>query len=380
MHVVQVTQRFPPALGGVENHVYNLALGLSAAGVSTEIFTTDLRTDTPFRRLDGGLPAAPFPVRRFVARKFLDLPHGLGVLAPSMVVALFEDSYELVHAHAYGYFPVLAGGLAQLIRRIPLVVTSHSDRGGESVSKQLFDWAVPPMTLRRAHRLIALTAREAQNLERLGVDSDRIRIIPNGVDLSEFENLAVRRGAEGEVTVLFVGRCYSRQKGLEYLVRAVEHLPSRQKVHLKIVGEDWGGVTGLRALARALGIEDQITFTGPLPRADVIRAYGSADIFVLPSLFEPFGIVLLEAMAAGLPIVASRVGGIPEVVQDGATGLLVRPGDSRVLAEAIGRLISDPSLRSQMGEAGRLRAAAFSWERLVPRILKVYDEAIMECG
>src|SRR6266568_2964599 len=330
MHVVQVTQRFPPALGGVENHVYNLALGLSAAGVSTEIFTTDLRTDTPFRRLDGGLPAAPFPVRRFVARKFLDLPHGLGVLAPSMVVALFEDSYELVHAHAYGYFPVLAGGLAQLIRRIPLVVTSHSDRGGESVSKQLFDWAVPPMTLRRAHRLIALTAREAQNLE--------------------------------------------------YLVRAVEHLPSRQKVHLKIVGEDWGGVTGLRALARALGIEDQITFTGPLPRADVIRAYGSADIFVLPSLFEPFGIVLLEAMAAGLPIVASRVGGIPEVVQDGATGLLVRPGDSRVLAEAIGRLISDPSLRSQMGEAGRLRAAAFSWERLVPRILKVYDEAIMECG
>jgi len=364
----------------VENHVYNLALGLSAAGVATEIFTTDLRTDTPLRRLDGGLPAAPFPIRRFVARKFLDLPHGLGILAPSMAFALFEDSYELVHAHAYGYFPVLAGGLAQLIRRVPLVVTPHSDRGGYSVSKRLFDWAVAPVTLRRAHRLIALTVGEARNLERLGVDPGRIRIIPNGVDLSEFEHMPVQRGSDGELTILFVGRCYPRQKGLEHLVRAIRLLPTRREVRLKIVGEDWGGVDSLQALARALAVEEQITFTGPLPRGEVIRAYGSADIFVLPSLFEPFGIVLLEAMAAGLPVVASRVGGIVEVVEDAATGLLVTPGDPRALAKAVGRLISDPSLRSRMGEAGRRKAAAYSWDVLLPRILKVYAEAIMERG
>jgi len=367
-------------LGGVETHVYQLALGLAMTGVSTEVFTTDLLTDTPLRRLKGGLPTVPFPVRRFVARKFAEIPHGLGILAPSMALALLEETPKVVHAHAYGYFPVLAGGFAERIRRVPLVVTAHSDRGGDSVSKRLFDWAIPPFTLRRAHRVIALTAGEASNLQRLGIDPGRIRIIPNGIDLNEFENVPVQRGSDGELTILFVGRCYPRQKGLEYLVRAIQLLPSRHKVRLKIVGEDWGGVLSLRALARALAVEDQVTFTGPLPRRDVIRAYGSSDIFVLPSLFEPFGIVLLEAMASGVPVVASRIGGIAEVVQDGETGLLVPPGNSQALAEALGRLISDPSLRSRMGEAGRLRAAAYSWDILLPRILKVYEEAIGECG
>jgi len=364
----------------VETHVYQLALGLAKTGVSTEVFTTDLLTDTPLRRLNGGLPTAPFPVRRFVARRFVEIPHGLGILAPSMALALLGETPELVHAHAYGYFPVLAGGLAELIRRMPLVVTAHSDRGGESVSKRLFDWAVPPLTLRRAHRVIALTAVEAQNLERLGVEPGRIRIIPNGVDLGEFENMPVQRGSDSDITILFVGRCYPRQKGLEYLVKAIQLLPSRHKVHLKIVGEDWGGLQNLRALARSLAVEEQVTFTGPLPRCEVIRAYGSADIFVLPSLFEPFGIVLLEAMAAGLPVVASRVGGIPNVVLDATTGLLVPPGDSRALAQALEQLIFDPLLRRRMGDAGRLKAAAYSWDLLLPRILKVYAEAITEGG
>ncbi len=310
----------------------------------------------------------------------MDLPHGLGILAPSMAFALLEGSCDLVHAHAYGYFPVLAGGLAQLIRRVPLVVTSHSDRGGESVSKHLFDWAVPPVTLRRAHRVIALTAGEAQNLERLGVPSGRIRIIPNGVDLGEFGNLALRRGDDDTTTVLFVGRCYPRQKGLEHLLRAFGLLASAQNVRLKVVGEDWGGVASLQTLAKGLGIQKQVTFTGPLSRTELIRAYGSADIFVLPSLFEPFGIVLLEAMAAGLPVVASRVGGIVEVVRDGETGVLVRPGDPTVLSRALEDLISDSSLRSRMGQAGLCRAAAYSWERILPRIIEVYEEAITECG
>jgi len=367
----------------VETHVYNVALGLVKIGVSTEVFTTDLRTDIPFRRFDAEVPPAPpdaLVVRRFRAMKALELPHGLGILSPSMALALFQDEPGLVHAHAYGYFPVLAGGLAELLRGMPLVVTAHSDPGGHTLSKRLFDWAVPAVTLRRADRVIALTNIEALNLRRLGVEADRIRVIPNGVDLKEFEDVPKRREPGDEFALLFVGRCYPRQKGLEHLISALRLLLAKWKIHLTIAGEDWGGTETLRALAKALGVEKHITFTGALPRRDVINAYASADAFVLPSLFEPFGIVLLEAMAAGLPVIASRVGGIAEVVSDGKTGLLVQTGDSQSLANAVASLISDADLRRRLGAAGRVQAAGYSWDGIVPQILDVYHDAMAEGG
>jgi len=171
---------------------------------------------------------------------------------------------------------------------------------------------------------------------------------------------------------------YPRQKGLEYIVKALARLHPRRRVRLTVIGEDWGGVERLRSLARSLGVEDRIVFRGLLSRDEVVRAYASAEVFVLPSLFEPFGIVLLEAMAAGLPIVASRVGGIVDVVEDGKTGLLVPSGNPEALADALEHLLSDPTLLEKMGDEGRMRAPAYSWDQLSPRILEVYREAIAE--
>src|SRR2546425_1655402 len=378
MRVVQLTQRFPPAIGGVESHVYHLAMGLTKADVPTEVFTTDLQRDTPFHRLNGDSLSLPFPVRRFRATRLADVPHGLGIVAPSMALAALEATPDVFHAHSYGYFPTFAGGFAEFMRGVPLVVTPHSDPGGATTSKRLFDRVVPPLTIRRASRVIALTSVEAENLVRLGVPSDRIRIIPNGVDLKEFAGLPPRRPNGDTTELLFVGRCYPRQKGLEYLVKALPFLRSRESIRLTIVGEDWGGVAMLQSLARALGVERQIAFRGALPRDEVIQAYASADIFVLPSLFEPFGIVLLEAMAAGLPVVASAVGGIVDVVEDGKTGLLVPPRNPEALADALERLLSNPTMLDEMGDEGRMRAPAYSWDQLSPRILDVYREAIAE--
>ena len=380
MRVVQLTQRFPPAIGGVESHVYHLAMGLTKADVSTEVFTTDLQRDTPFRRLNGDSLLLPFPVRRFRVTRLADVPHGLGIVAPSMALAALQATPDVFHAHSYGYFPTFAGGFAEFMRGIPLVVTPHSDPGGATTSKRLFDRVVPPLTIRRASRVIALTSVEAENLVRLGVPSDRIRIIPNGVDLKEFAGLPPRRPNGDTTELLFVGRCYPRQKGLEYLVKALPFLRSRESIRLTIVGEDWGGVPMLRSLATALGVERQIVFKGALPRDEVIQAYASADIFVLPSLFEPFGIVLLEAMAAGLPVVASSVGGIVDVVADGKTGLLIPPAKPSALAAGLEQLISDASLRARMAEEARRRVSAYSWDLIVPRIVEVYREAIAESG
>lgn len=378
MHVVQLTQRFPPALGGVESHVYHLAMGLTESGIGTEVFTTDLERDVPFKRLNGEDIRFPFPVRRFHATKYADVPHGLGILAPSMALALLETPLDVIHAHAFGYFPMLAGGLAEMMRAVPLVVTPHSDVGGPSVAKRFLNWAVPPVTLRRAQRVIAVTPGEALLLRRLGVAPGRIRTIPNGVDLREFPSPRAPNSPRDQASILFVGRCYPRQKGLEYLIRSLALMEQPRKICLRIVGEDWGGVPSLRLLSKSLGVEQQVEFSGRLSRAELIRSYLSADVFVLPSLFEPFGIVLLEAMAAGLPIVASRVGGVPDVVEDGRTGILVEPGNAQALCQALEFLISNPPLRQRMGEAGRRRAAKYSWDIVIPRIREVYEEAITE--
>lgn len=378
MHVVQVTQRFPPALGGVESHVYHLATGLTQSGIGTEIFTTDLERDVPFKRLNGRDMQFPFPVRRFHATKYADVPHGLGILAPTMAMALLENPFDLIHAHAFGYFPMFAGGLAEMMRGVPLVVTPHSDVGDTSIAKRLLNWAVPPVTLRRAQRVIAVTSGEAVRLRQLGVAPERIRMIPNGVDLREFSPSRAPHSPRDQTSILFVGRCYPRQKGLEHLIRSLALLREPRNISLRIVGEDWGGVTQLRMLSKSLGVEQQVQFAGRESRGELIRSYLSADVFVLPSLFEPFGIVLLEAMAAGLPVVASRVGGIPEIVEDGATGILVQPGDATALSLALETLISDPPLRQRMGQAGRRRAEKYSWEIIIPRIREVYEEAISE--
>src|SRR2546427_3164145 len=227
MRVVQLTQRFPPAIGGVESHVYHLAMGLPKADVPTEVFTTDLQRDTPFQRLNGDSLVLPFPVRRFRATRLADVPHGLGIVAPSMALAALDASPDVFHAHSYGYFPTFAGAFAEFMRGIPLVVTPHSDPGGATTSKRLFDRVVPPLTIRRASRVIALTSVEAENLVRLGVPSDRIRIIPTGADLMAVACLPPRRPNGDATELLVVGRCYPRPTEREDLVEALPFLTSR---------------------------------------------------------------------------------------------------------------------------------------------------------
>jgi glycosyltransferase involved in cell wall biosynthesis len=375
MRVLQLTQRFPPALGGVEDHVFHLASRLCEAGVDVEVATTDLLREVPIQRFEGPEPQLPFRVTRYRARRLFDAPHGLGIWAPAMVRAALMKHADVVHAHAYGRFPTWAGSLTRALNGASLVVTSHSDPGRPSVAKRLFDETVPFLTLRRADRVIAVTRLEASQLESFGVSRQRIHVIPNAIDLTEFRDIPVRRPGSDGVTGLYVGRLDPEQKGLTTLVRACALLPASFNIRFRLVGEDWGATTQLRALASRLGVLNRFQFLGRVSRADLLHEYGNADFLVLPSIFEPFGIVLLEAMAAGVPIVASKVGGIPEVIGEHA-GILTGPGDASQLAEAISRLAESPSLRVQLAASGRERVQAFSWDAIFPRILQVYRDAV----
>jgi glycosyltransferase involved in cell wall biosynthesis len=373
VRIVEVTHRYPPALGGVEIQVEAIARGLVGAGHSVEVITTDLARDRPLTRLDVLPPRGPLPVRRHRALPVLPAPHGLGLVAPGMALDLWKTRADVVHAHAFGMGPTRIAATLRRFRSTPLVVETHFDAGRGTSGWWLYARALARWTLGPADRVVAHTRLEAGLLASLGVDRHRIVQITNGIDLREFVGCPPDRPERPSATALFVGRLYPEQKGLEPLIRALAQVPRSLDVRLRIVGEDWGGRALVHALARQLGVEDRVVLTGALPRAEVVREFANADLFVLPSLFDCTPIVLVEAMAAGLPIVTTRVGGIPEVVVEGETALLCAPNDPAGLASAIATLAADPALRRRFGTKGRERVLAFSWDRIIPQWVALFE-------
>jgi glycosyltransferase involved in cell wall biosynthesis len=292
-----------------------------------------------------------------------------------------ESPADVVHAHAYGHFPTIAGSFGTALDHgAALVITPHSDSGTPSWSKSIFDRLVSPMTVGRASRVIAVSRHEAQHLSSIGVPTEKIRIIPNGVDLGEFDLARRRVRTTDTVRGLFVGRLDPDQKGLTTLIRAVALLPASIPLEIRLVGEDWGANDSLRSLARRLGVQTKVILVGRLERPALLAEYSAADFLVLPSRFEPFGIVLLEAMAAGLPVVASRVGGIPEVVEEGRTGILVEPANPHALAEGLREICQDENRRRAMANEALHHVRTFGWEAIVPQVLSTYQEAVEDRG
>lgn len=375
MRVLELSQRFPPALGGVERTLEELVVRLTRAGVDVEVFTTDLERNRPFARRR--FPPSPlgFAVRRFRAVRALPLPLGLGVVAPGMLTAALTEDVDLVHAHAFGYYPCWVGATVRRVGRVPLVVTPHFDRGRGTWVSSAYHRAVVRGSLLPADRVIVQSHAEADLLRRLGLPEEKLVQIPTGVAMEEF---AWERSApqDGPLRLLSVGRLDLEQKGLTELVHAVAELPPAVRSHVEFVGDDWGGARVLRELADRLGVGSRVTIHASVPRDAVLEAYRHADVLVLASRFESFPRVILEGMAAGLPIVASRVGGVPELVEEGRNALLVPPNDPKALAHAIRDLAQDPDRRAQFGRASRRRAELYDWSRLLPRYVALFRELI----
>ena len=308
MRILEVTQRFAPAIGGVERHVERLSVELVRAGHSVDVVTTDLLRDRPFARLPHGPLVDPVLVRRHRAVPLLPAPHGLGIVSPGLVVDVLTRPVDVVHAHAFGYPPTWAGVLRRRLRRTPLVLTAHSDSGSGGVISRSYAQVVARSTLVAADRVVALTETERSRLATLGVDRERLVVIPNGVDLDEFPRERPPKAPGSPHVVLYLGRLYPEQKGIATLLEAFAALPRTQPTELRLVGEDWGGLALVRAAVHARALGSSVVTTGVVPRREVLRELSRADFLVLPSTFEPFGIVLLEAMAASLPVVASNVG------------------------------------------------------------------------
>ncbi|MGA8710094.1 MAG: glycosyltransferase family 4 protein [Thermoplasmata archaeon] len=374
LHILELTQRYPPALGGVERHVERLARELTRAGATVEVVTSDLARDNPFTRGHFAPPAGSVPVRRHRGFLAAPIPHGSGIVVPGMLFDALRTDVDVVHAHAFGHFPMWVGQLVHGLRGIPLVVTPHSDPGTGTTLARLWSRYVARTTIRGADRTVALSHLEASWLRLYGVRADRIRVIPPGIDFAEFETLTNRTTEADGPVILFVGRLEASRKGLEPLVRAMAELPRNLRARLRLVGEDWGGLGPALSLARSLGVADRIDARGAVPRAELLREYASADLFVLPSLFDSFPVVVLEAMAAGVPVVATRVGGVPELLEEGECGLLVPPGNPGALAEALAIGLSESALRERFAREGRRRASQFDWSRIAAQFVNLFEE------
>jgi starch synthase len=317
------------------------------------------------------------------------------------------EGADVVHSHTW--YANLGGHVAKLLHGVPHVVTTHSleplrpwkaeQLGG---GYRLSSWC-ERIAIEDADAVIAVSAGMKNDVLTAypAVDPDRIRVVHNGIDTEEYKpdhgtDVVERIGMDpNRLSVVFVGRI-TRQKGLPYLLRALQATPREAQLVFLAGAPDTPEIAAeVEALVAALGKDREgvIWIQQMLPKREVIQILTHATLFVCPSIYEPMGIVNLEAMACETAVVATATGGIPEVVADGETGLLV-PIDQASdgtgtpldpdkfvadMAEAITTLLQDPERAAEMGRGGRRRAVEqFSWSAIAEQTMQVYQSVVKQ--
>jgi glycogen synthase len=306
----------------------------------------------------------------------------------SIGLAMARDPVDAQVAHAHTWYADMAGVWIRTLHRVPLIVTLHSMeplrpwKADQLGSGYLLSSWIEKTAVETADRVIAVSAQMREDILRhFTVDPAKVVVIHNGIDPERFRRTArrdalERRGVRSPY-VLFVGRI-TDQKGIFHLLEAVRKLPPDVQVVLCASAPDTPEIE--QRLRRTVAEHPNVLWIAEMvPVEDVIQLYSHAAVFACPSVYEPFGLINLEAMACETPVVASAVGGILEVVEDGRTGLLVPPASPDDLAAAIRRVLDDPALARALGQAGRRRVEErFSWASVAERTEQVYHDAIAE--
>jgi alpha-maltose-1-phosphate synthase len=377
LRVAMLTREYPPEVyGGAGVHVEYLARSLARL--------VDLTVHCQGADRDGAVAHRPWAHLAGASAAVQTISVDLSMTAATA-------GTDLVHSHTW--YANLAGHLSSLLYGVPHVMTAHSLEplrpwkaeqlgGGYAISS----WC-ERTAIESAAAVIAVSDGMRSDILATypGVRPDRVHVIRNGIDTQQYSPdpdraLLDRYGIDPQrPSVMFVGRI-TRQKGLPVLLRAAERIDQAAQLVLCAgqadTAELQAEVTELveRLRSTRSGV---IWLAGMLPREEIIQMLSHATVFVCPSLYEPLGIVNLEAMACGTAVVASAVGGIPEVVADGQTGLLVPPDDEVALAAAINALVGDPARATELGARGRDRAVAeFSWETIAAQTAALYTDLL----
>ncbi|MCV7215609.1 glycosyltransferase [Mycobacterium crocinum] len=392
MKIAMVSEHASPlaVLGGVDAggqnvHVAELSAAMARRGHDVTVYTRRDDPDSPERvQTEHGYTVVHVP-----AGPAKQLPKDQLLEHMSAFAQYLDQQWGIERpdvAHAHFWMSGIATQLAARAQSVPTVQTFHAlgvvkrrHQGAQDTSPSA-RIKLEKLVATHATWVAATCTDEVFELVRMGRARTKISVVPCGVDLNTFstEGPIADRGARHRI--VGVGRLVPR-KGFDTMIEALPAIPDAEYV---IVGGPEHGrlksdpeVRRLRSLATKLGVADRVKFAGPLPRDDMPAMLRSADVVTCTPWYEPFGIVPLEAMACGVPVVASAVGGMLDTVVHDVTGRLVTPRNPRECAEAVSTVLRDSFLRRSLGLAGRDRACArYSWDRVAADTLRIYDRLV----
>ena len=369
MRIIRTIESFYPYVTGPANQAFKISEGLYKKGVESPIFTTDFNV----KNAKASEYFGDVLVRRFkVQRKIMKY-----CFTPSMKKA-FED-FDIVHSHNYRSYQSSLGYKMAKNRKKPFVISTHGNLLAYKNFKMGFISRLPyyaydlltlKKIVKKADMVVAATVQEYKEALEFGVKKENLRVIPVGINIKDYEPA---KKDSSMLNLLFVGRI-ARNRNLEPIIKAMELL---KDVKLTIVGGEvkssetskTGYIDELKKLAYGLNIE----FTGPKYGKELIDYYKKSDIFVYTSFYENFGQTMLEAGAAGLPIISTKVGVANDIVKNDKTGFLVGPDNPKEIAEYVIEL-SDKNKRVMFGK--RIREIVkknFEWDNIIDKYIEIYD-------
>lgn len=375
MKVALVSDWYYPKVGGVASHMHDLALKLRGMGHEVTIVTNNRVTgkEEELERLGIKLLKVPG-----VLSPIFDINLTYSLKSTQELTSFLED-FDVIHSHhAFTPLSLKAVKAARSLEKAALLTTHSISFSHESRLWSALGLTIPLFShyLRYPHRIIAVSRASKAFVSHF--TDTTVEVIPNGVDDKRFrpsqggEELKEELGIEGNV-VLYVSRM-SYRKGPHVLLNAFAGIEDATLV-MAGSGEM---LPFLKAQAKFLGVDERVRFLGYVPDETLPKLYDMADVFVLPSTTaEAFGIVVLEAMASGVPVIATDVGGIPEIVRESESGLLVPPGNEFELRNAIERLLENEELREFYGKNGRRAVEEkYSWDVVARQVERMYLEVL----
>ncbi|TYO93888.1 1,4-alpha-glucan branching protein domain-containing protein [Desulfallas thermosapovorans] len=376
--ILMLSWEYPPkTVGGLARHVHDLSCALAALGDEVHVITCPV-SDRGIYSLERGVHVHRIHPDRLTAQNFMEW---VGQLNTAMVersgkLAEVFGTFDLVHAHDW-----LVGDAAGKIcdqMALPLVATIHATEHGRNqglyTDLQRHIHSLEQELANRADLIIGCSRYMGREIARLfNQPADKINIIPNGVDIDSISPDREKKSPGEEKSIVFLGRLVP-EKGVQVLIKALPLiLQQAGPVKLHIAGKG-PYQSELAKLARDLGVAGQVHFNGFVNDHDRNKLLGRSDVAVFPSLYEPFGIVALEAMAAGIPVVVSDTGGLRDIIEHGIDGYCAPPGDPAMLAHYIAELLNNPELARHFTRRARRNVAVkFNWQQIASDTLEVYS-------
>jgi glycosyltransferase involved in cell wall biosynthesis len=392
MKVTHIINRFLPCIGGAELYVYNLSRKLIELGNSVTVITT---TSTKFRDVENSKLSEKEIINGIKVIRVKAFLNGPGfVLAPTLAKTILNSDSTVYNIHGFlSNISIEATNIIRSFKKRPMVLTAHDVTIAENLKKyyplwKLYIHSLGKFLCRSVDTIIVQNPLDASFIKSLGISSCKIHIIPNGIDTHVFsrsnvseheqESFKERFKIKDKFVLLFVGRIEKRKRidlllyALKLIIRDID-----DEVMLLIVGPDQGEKNELLKLAKQLGLERNVVFTGPLDTRGLLAAYAIANVFISLSTQEAFGLSLIEAMSMEVPVVTHRWKGISYIIEDSVNGFSVDPFDVRSLAKKTVFLLKNDEYRRFLGKKSRSYVIKnFSIERMVNEILNIYRSLI----